>query len=131
MTPDAALDSFAFSVALRLMGADARRQLRMALLDDATADIHSDGILARLGRLDALLGGRQSPECLQDRLDLARAEADRDRPPFDAAFWLAREAALVAAGFAPQQAAQLVEKVRGLLESAPAEETTELMEVPA
>ncbi len=116
MTPDAALDSFAFLVGLRLMGADARRRLRLALLrhPDATdtPQAHRDGLLERLDRIDALLDGRRQPETMQDRLDLARAERERAAAPFDPAFWLARTADLVGAGFTAQQATALVEDVR-------------------
>lgn len=113
MTPDAALDNFAFFVGLRLMGADARRRLRLALLRHPDAATPARGVIERIERLDALLDGRREPETLQDWLDLDRAERDRDAPPFDPAFWLARMAELMGAGFTAQQAARLVEEVRG------------------
>lgn len=120
MTPDAALDSLAFLVGLRLMGTDARRRLRLALLRHPeatdTPQAHRDGLLERLDRIDALLDGSRQPETMQDRLDLARAERERAAAPFDPAFWLARTADLIAAGFTAQQAARLVEDVRQRVE---------------
>ena len=120
MTPDAALDQFAFLVGLRLMGADARRRLRLALLrhPDLDSRNRADGTAERLERLDALLDGRREPETTQDRLDLARAERERAAEPFDASFWLARTAELMGAGFTPQQAAALVQEVRGRVDAA-------------
>ncbi|MEH3102648.1 MAG: hypothetical protein PGN12_01920 [Sphingomonas phyllosphaerae] len=114
MTPDAALDHFAFLVGLRLMGADARRRLRLALLRHPDLDTRNraDGTAERLERLDALLDGGREPETMQDRLDVARAERERIAAPFDPAFWLARTAELMGAGFDPQQAARLVQEVR-------------------
>ncbi len=103
MTPDAALDNFAFFICLRLMGADARRRLRLELLHHPDVAAPPVGTADRLERLDALLNGLREPETTQDRLDLARAEHQRNAAPFDAAFWLARTAELIAAGFdAPQ-----------------------------
>ncbi len=116
MTPDAALDDFAFFVGLRLMGADARRRLRLTLLRHPDVATSPFGMTERLERLDALLNGQRQPETTQDRLDLARAELQRTAAPFDAAFWLARVAELIAAGFTAQQAAQLVQEVRGRVE---------------
>ena len=112
MTPDAALDSLAFLVALRLMGVDARRRLRLALMRHPDATAPAVGVLERVDRLDALLDGRREPENLQDRLDVARAERARAAAPFDAAFWLARTAELMAAGFTAPDAARLVGDVR-------------------
>lgn len=119
MTPDAALDNFAFFVGLRLMGADARRRLRIALLRHPDAAVPTHGVIERIERLDALLDGRRQPQSLQDRLDLDRAERERDAPPFDPAFWLARSAELMGAGFDPQQAARLVQEVRARVDPAP------------
>ncbi len=112
MTPDAALDSFAFFVGLRLMGTDARRQLRLALMRDPDVASPPKGTIERIERLDALLDGRREPETMQDRLDVARAEHQRSAAPFDPAFWLARNAELIASGFTEQQAARLVDEVR-------------------
>lgn len=116
MTPDAALDNFAFFVGLRLMGVDARRRLRIALMRHPDVAAPTSGVLDRIERLDELLDGRRQPENLQDRLDLARAERERATAPFDPAFWLARAAELMAAGFAPQQAARLVDEVRSRMD---------------
>lgn len=118
MTPDAALDHLAFFVGLRLMGSDARRRLRIALLrhKDAAAPRHSP--VERLERLEALLEGGRAPETLQDRLDLARAQQERSAGPFDACFWLARSAELMDAGFSPQQAVQIVNEVRARVDPA-------------
>lgn len=113
MTPDAALDNVAFFVGLRLMGPDARRRLRLLLLRHPDAAAPPNGAAERLERLDALLDGRREPETLQDSLDLARVERERAAPPFDPGFWLARAAELIAAGFSAQQAARLIDEVRG------------------
>lgn len=118
MTPDAALDNLAFLVGLRLMGTDARRRLRLALMCQPDAATPPQATVERMERLDALLDGRRQPETLQDRLDLARAERERTSAPFDPAFWLARTAELTGAGFDPQQAARLVEEVRGRVDPA-------------
>lgn len=112
MTPDAALDNFAFLVGLRLMGTDARRRLRLALLRHPDVAAPVNGAIDRIQRLDALLDGRREPETTQDRLDVARAEHQRTTAPFDPGFWLARVADLIAAGFTAQQADRLVEEVR-------------------
>lgn len=120
MTPDAALDSFAFAVGLRLMGPDARRRLHITLLrDPSNLPPPMSGVLKRIERLDALLDGRRQPETLQDRLDIARAERERTAAPFDPTFWLARSAELMRAGFTTQQAAALVEAVRSRVEPDP------------
>lgn len=123
MTPDAALDSLAFSVGLRLMGPDARRRLRLTLLlhPDVTTTLNTKATIERLERLDGLLDGCLLPESLQDRLDLARAERERAAAPFDPAFWLARASDLMRAGFNPQQAASLIFEVRGRLDPEPTE----------
>lgn len=118
MTPDAALDSFAFAVGLRLMGPDARRRLRLSLLRHPDVGTPTSGVLDRIERLDALVEGRRQPETLQDRLDLARAQRERVNPPFDPAFWLSCSADLMRAGFNPQQAAALVQSVRDRVEPA-------------
>jgi hypothetical protein len=118
MTPDAALDNLAFFVGLRLMGVDARRRLRLSLLRHPDAAVPTSGVLDRIERLDALLDGRRQPETLQDRLDVARAERERDAAPFDLAFWLARTAELIAAGFSEQRAARLVQDVRARVDPA-------------
>jgi len=123
MTPDAALDRVAFLVGLRLMGPDARRRLRLALVrsPDFAGDPGFD--VEALDRLDALLDGRRAPETAQDRMDLARAERERTRAPFDEAFWLARVADLIGAGFGAQQAALIIQSVRsGLTRPAAHEE---------
>lgn len=119
MTPDAALDNFAFLVGLRLMGPDARRRLRLSLMRHPDAAAPTAGVLDRIERLDALLDGRRQPETLQDRLDIARAKRERAAAPFDPAFWLARAAELMGAGFNAQQATALVQSVRARVEAAP------------
>lgn len=112
MTPDAALDNLAFFVGLRLMGPDARRRLRLSLLRHPEASVPPHGPAKRLERLEALLDGTEPPATLQDRLDLARAQQDRNAELFDPCFWLARAAELMNAGFSPQQATQIVNEVR-------------------
>lgn len=116
MTPDAALDQLAYMVGLRLMGPDARRRLRIALGRDPRLSAPAGFDVARLERIDALAEGRRQPSSLQDHLDLKRAHAERFLSPFDAAFWATRSAELVRAGFAPEQAARLIEAVRGQVE---------------
>src|SRR3546814_16553802 len=103
MTPDAALDHLAFFVGVRLMGPDARRRLRITLLRHKDVAAPAHGPADRLERLDALLDGRRTPETLQDRLDVALAPRERNAAPFDACIWLARAAAPLGAGLAPQQ----------------------------
>ena len=116
MTPDAALDSVAFLIGLRLMGADARRRLRIALARSPDFVGLPGFDVERLEQLDALIDGRRPPENLQDRLDLERAERERSADPFDPTFWLTRTAELMRAGFAPQQAASLIKEIRGRVE---------------
>lgn len=112
MTPDAALDRVAFLVGLRLMGPDARRHLRLALVRSPDFVGQPGFDVAALDRLDALIDGRRPPETSQDQVDLARAEQERLKAPFDDAFWLARVSDLIGAGFGAQEAAQLVQTVR-------------------
>src|SRR3546814_244180 len=118
MTPDAALDHLAFFVGLRLMGPDARRRLRITLLRHKDVAAPAHGPADRLERLDALLDGRRTPETLQDRLDVALAQRERNAAPFDACFWLARAAELMGAGFSPQQATQIINEVRERVDGA-------------
>lgn len=112
MTPDAALDRVAFLVGLRLMGPDARRRLRLALVRSPDFIGHPGFNVEALDRLDALLDGRRPPETSQDRCDLIRAEEERLEPPFDETFWLGRLSDLIGAGFPAKQAAQIVQSVR-------------------
>jgi hypothetical protein len=65
------------------------------------------------------------PATLQDRLDIERGERERAACPFEPTFWLARAAELIAAGFAPQQAAQLINEIRGRVEEPPADAVLE------
>src|SRR3546814_19571217 len=106
MTPDAALDHLAFFVGLRLMGPDARRRLRITLLRHKDVAAPAHGPADRLERLDALLDGRRTPETLQDRLDEALAQRERQDAPLDACFWLRRAAETKGAGFSAPKATQ-------------------------
>jgi len=117
MTPDAALDQFAFLVGLRLMGPDARRQLRIALVRSSTFPGEPGFDVEAVERLDALLDGRRQAETLQDCVDLVRAERERATAPFGPDFWPARLADLVAAGFDSVPAAQLVNEVRSRVDT--------------
>jgi hypothetical protein len=116
MTPDAALDQFAFLVGLRLMGPDARRRLRIALGRDPGLSPRLAFDVERVEHVDDLADGRRHPETLQDHLDLKRLHAERLLPPFSAAFWATRSADLVRAGFTPEQAGRLIEAVRRQVE---------------
>lgn len=124
MTPDAALDRLAFLIGLELMGSDARRRLRLALVRSPDFVGEPGFDVDALEQLDALLDGRRPPATLQDRMDLARAEEKRARAPFGEAFWLARVADLIGAGFDPQRAAQLIQSVRDGLAAPAAEKET-------
>lgn len=117
MTPDAALDRVAFLVGLRLMGPDARRRLRLALVRSPDFVGQPGFNVEALDRLDALLDGRREPETSQDRCDLIRAEEERLKAPFDEVFWLARVSDLIGAGFSAQQAAEVVRGVKTRLQS--------------
>ena len=117
MTPDAALDRVAFLVGLRLMGPDARRRLRLALVRSPDFIGQPGFNVEALDRLDALLDGRRDPETSQDRVDLIRAQHERVKPPFDESFWLGRISDLIGAGFPAQQAAQIVQSVRAQVEA--------------
>lgn len=119
MTPDAALDRLAFLIGLRLMGPDARRRLRLALVRSPDFVGQPGFDVAALDRLDALLEGRREPETSQDEVDLVRAKQERLKPPFDEGFWLARVADLIGAGFPAQQAAQVVQSIRARVQVAP------------
>lgn len=112
MTPDAALDQVAFLVGLRLMGPDARRRLRLALVRSPDFVGEPGFDVEVLDRLDALLDGRREPETDQDRFELAKVEQQRRKPAFDEAFWLARVCDLSCSGFSPQQATQVIQAVR-------------------
>ena len=93
------MDHLAFLVGLRLMGPDARRRLRLALVrsSDFTGPANFD--ILRFERLGDLLEGKDEPQTLQERWDVARAVAERATPTFDPAFWAERTAELVRAGF--------------------------------
>ncbi|WP_313444453.1 hypothetical protein [Brevundimonas sp.] len=117
MTPDAALDRIAFLVGLRLMGPDARRRLRLALVRSPDFVGQPGFNVEALDRLDALLDGRREPETSQDRCDLIRAEEERLKPPFNETFWLGRLSDLIGAGFPAQQAAQVVQTVRAKVQA--------------
>lgn len=119
MTPDAALDNLAFFVALRLMGPDARRRLRLTLMRHPDVAAPVNGTVRRLEHLEGLLEGSIQPATLQDRLDLDRAQRERAAKPFDACFWLARSAELMSAGFTPVQAMKIVEEVRRKVDPQP------------
>ena len=80
MTPDAALDNFAFFVGLRLMGADARRRLRLTLLRHPDVAAPPMGMADRLERLDALLERPPRARDDQDRLDLRARRASSATP---------------------------------------------------
>lgn len=116
MTPDAALDQVAFLVGLRLMGPDARRRLRLALVRSPDFVGEPGFDVEALDRLDALIDGRREPQSAQERFELARAEQQRRKPPFDEAFWLSRLSDLARSGFTTQQAAQIVQSVRAGVE---------------
>lgn len=116
MTPDAALDQVAFLVGLRLMGPDARRRLRLALVRSPDFIGEPGFDIEALDRLDALIDGFREPQSAQDRYELARAEQQRRRPAFDEAFWLSRLSDLARSGFTTQQAAQIVQSVRSAVE---------------
>lgn len=116
MTPDAALDQVAFLVGLRLMGPDARRRLRLALVRSPDFVGEPGFDVEALDRLDALLDGRRIPETAQDRTALVRAQQERRKPTFDEAFWLSRLSDLARSGFTTQQAAQIVQSVRAGVE---------------
>lgn len=124
MTPDAALDNFAFLVGLRLIGPDARLRLRIALARDPALKGHPGFDVERAERLSLLAAGMVEPETLQERLDVERMARERDAPPFDPSFWDCRETELVAAGFDREQAAQLVDEVRTRIETATPEPET-------
>src|SRR3546814_4427307 len=101
-----------------LSRSDARRRLRITLLRHKDVAAPAHGPADRLERLDALLDGRRTPETLQDRLDVALAQRERNAAPFDACFWLARAAELMGAGFSPQQATQIINEVRERVDGA-------------
>lgn len=128
MTPDAALDNFAFFVSLRLMGPDACRRLRISLARDPESTTHPGFNVEYLERVDALADGRREPETLQDRLDIARAARDRAAPPFQPAFWLRCVGDLSRAGFTAEQAARLVSEVRAKVDPAYQPEGVEAQE---
>ena len=116
MSTDAALDDLAFHVALRLMGSDERRRLRVALARDPALDGGPGFDLERAERLLRLAEGSLPAITLQDRADLARMQRERHAPPFDPAFWAIRQSDLVRAGFGEQQAAALIADIRGRVE---------------
>ena len=124
MTPDAALDNFAFLVGLRMIGPDARLRLRIALAKDPAVKGHPGFDVDRAERLSLPAASMVEPETLQERLDVARIEREREAPPFDTTFWKARHADLVRAGFEPEQATKLVDDVRTRIETASPEPET-------
>lgn len=117
MNSDAALDQLAFLVGLRLMGADERRRLRIALACHPDFEGTPGFDIAAAERLDDLLLGRRAAETLQDRIDLRRASRQRAEAPFSPAFWARRVADLSAAGFSTGQAETIVAEVRKRVEA--------------
>jgi hypothetical protein len=125
MNRDAALDQLAFSIGLRLMGPDERRKLRLALASCPGIEPAARLDTKRLERLEELLSGTRPPATLQDRLDVAAAEAERTSPPFCPSFWSARTADLIGAGFDAAEARQLLDDVRARVEVTPEAEGQE------
>jgi hypothetical protein len=116
MNSDAALDDLAFHVGLRLIGPDARRRLRIALARHPELDGPPGFDVDAVEHIDALVEGRRQPATLQDRLSMARAEAERAEPRFDEFFWDRRAAELVRGGWGQSAARKVIAEVRARVE---------------
>lgn len=112
MNPDRALDDLAYAVAYRMMGAQARRQLRISLWHELGEAAPTCPELAVLEDEDALIRGQRPPVSHYDRAVLRSAAEEDTRPPFDREFWRNRRADLEAAGFATHDALQVIAAVR-------------------
>lgn len=112
MTLDRALDDLAYAVAYRMMGAQARRQLRISLWRELGEAAPTCPELAVLEDEDALICSRRPAVSHYDHAVLARAAEEATAPPFDREFWRNRRADLEAAGFATHDAVQVIAAVR-------------------
>lgn len=112
MNLDSALDDLAYAVAYRMMGAAARRQLRISLWRELGEAAPVCPELAALEDEDALIRGQRPPVSHYDHAVLARAAREATAPPFGRAYWRARRADLEAAGFATKDALDVIAAVR-------------------
>jgi hypothetical protein len=112
MNLDRALDDLAYAVAYRMMGAAARRLLRISLWRELGEAAPTCPELAVLEDEDALICGRRPPVSHYDHAVLAREAQEATAPPFDREFWRNRRADLEGAGFAPHDAVQVIAAVR-------------------
>lgn len=115
MNPDRALDDLAYAVAYRMMGAQARRQLRISLWRELGEAAPACPELAVLEDEDALISGRRPPVSHYDHAVLRSAAEEDARQPFDREFWRARRADLEGAGFTTHDAVQVIAAVRRTL----------------
>jgi len=112
---DNALDDLAYIVGLRLMGADARRALRISVWRELGEAAPTCPELAVLEDEDALMRGEREPVSHYDHAVLRRAAREASEPPFDKAFWRARRADLEGAGFTAKEAVDVLAAIRASL----------------
>ena len=112
MNRDSALDVLAFAVGYRLMGADARRQLRISVWRELGEAAPATPELTTLEDEDRLLRGQRPPVSHYDRHVLRRAAEEAARPPFDKEFWRARRTDLEGAGFSTREAVDVIAAIR-------------------
>lgn len=112
MNRESALDQLAFAVGYRLMGPDGRRALRISLLMEMGEKAPATPELAVLWDEDRLLRGEREPVTTYDHWTLTKAREEVERPPFDEQFWRLRRADLERAGFAPDEARDVIAALR-------------------
>lgn len=115
MNLDRALDDLAYAVAYRMMGAEARRQLRISLWRELGEAAPVCPELDVLEDEDRLIRGERPPVSHYDHAVLARAAEEATRPPFDREFWRARRADLEGAGFSSKDAVDVIAAIRASL----------------
>jgi hypothetical protein len=112
---DSALDQLAFAVGYRLMTPAERRALRIAAIFEMGEKAPPTPELAVLWDEDRLLRGEREPVTIYDHWTLMKARDEAERPAFDEQFWRMRRADLERAGFAPDEARNVIAAIRRAL----------------
>lgn len=115
MNRDSTLDQLAFAVGYRLMTPAERRALRISAVFELGEKAPPTPDLAVLWDEDRLLRGEREPDSVYDHWTLMKAREEVERPAFDEQFWRARRADLEGAGFAPEEARDVIASLRASL----------------
>lgn len=119
MNRDSALDLLAFAVGYRLMTPNERRALRISVLFEQGEKAPATPDLAVLWDEDRLIRGEREPASVYDRWVLMKARDEAERPAFDEQFWRLRRTDLEGAGFAPDEARDVIASLRASLGNTP------------